>query len=154
VDAAIRLKEKRIATEVVVVSIGVKPAQEALRNALAMGADRAKMTYAKGVLAEGVRQDGILTAPPEGAPKAPAAGEAPAEGGRAVGGIPGPSRRLARPDATGPMRTVDLDRFCALASPEADVRPLLRQSLGHDDTDCRPKLPFAHSASDRHQHQS
>jgi electron transfer flavoprotein alpha/beta subunit len=68
VDAAIRLKEKGIATEVVVVSIGVKPAQEALRNALAIGADRAKMTYTKGVLAEGGRQDGILTAPPEGVP--------------------------------------------------------------------------------------
>jgi hypothetical protein len=73
VDAAIRLKQKGIATEVVVLSIGVKPAQEALRNALAMGADRAK-TYAKGVVAEGVRQDGILTTPPEGAPEAPAEG--------------------------------------------------------------------------------
>jgi electron transfer flavoprotein beta subunit len=41
VEEAIRLKEKGIATEVVVVSIGVKQAQETLRNALAMGADRA-----------------------------------------------------------------------------------------------------------------
>ncbi len=40
-EEAIRLKEKGVATEVVVVSIGVKQAQETLRNALAMGADRA-----------------------------------------------------------------------------------------------------------------
>ena len=41
VEEAIRLKEKGIATEIVVVSIGVKQAQETLRTALAMGADRA-----------------------------------------------------------------------------------------------------------------
>jgi electron transfer flavoprotein beta subunit len=41
VEEAIRLKEKGIATEVVVVSIGVKQCQETLRTALAMGADRA-----------------------------------------------------------------------------------------------------------------
>lgn len=41
VEEAIRLKEKGIATEVVVVSIGVKQSQETLRTALAMGADRA-----------------------------------------------------------------------------------------------------------------
>jgi len=41
VEAAMRLKEKGIATEIVVVSIGVKQAQETLRTALAMGADRA-----------------------------------------------------------------------------------------------------------------
>ena len=41
VEEAIRLKEKGVATEVVVVSIGVKQAQETLRTALAMGADRA-----------------------------------------------------------------------------------------------------------------
>ena len=41
VEEAIRLKEKGLATEVVVVSIGVKQSQETLRNALAMGADRA-----------------------------------------------------------------------------------------------------------------
>jgi len=40
-EEAIRLKEKGIATEVIVVSIGVKQAQETLRTALAMGADRA-----------------------------------------------------------------------------------------------------------------
>jgi electron transfer flavoprotein beta subunit len=40
VEEAIRLKEKGIATEIVVVSIGVAKAQETLRTALAMGADR------------------------------------------------------------------------------------------------------------------
>ena len=39
VEEAIRLKEKGIATEVVVVSIGVKQSQETLRNALAHGPD-------------------------------------------------------------------------------------------------------------------
>ncbi|GGE09248.1 electron transfer flavoprotein beta subunit [Gemmobacter megaterium] len=41
VEEAIRLREKGVATEIVVVSIGVKQAQETLRTALAMGADRA-----------------------------------------------------------------------------------------------------------------
>ncbi|MEM7526151.1 MAG: electron transfer flavoprotein subunit beta/FixA family protein [Pseudomonadota bacterium] len=41
VEAAIRLKEAGKATEVVAVSIGVSKAQETLRTALAMGADRA-----------------------------------------------------------------------------------------------------------------
>jgi len=41
VEEAIRLKEKGLASEIVVVSIGVKQAQETLRTALAMGADRA-----------------------------------------------------------------------------------------------------------------
>lgn len=41
VEEAIRLKERGVATEVVVVSIGVAKAQETLRTALAMGADRA-----------------------------------------------------------------------------------------------------------------
>jgi electron transfer flavoprotein beta subunit len=41
VEEAIRLKEKGVASEVVVVSVGVKQAQETLRTALAMGADRA-----------------------------------------------------------------------------------------------------------------
>jgi len=41
VEEAIRLKEKGIVTEIVVVSIGVKQSQETLRTALAMGADRA-----------------------------------------------------------------------------------------------------------------
>lgn len=40
VEEAVRLVEKGIATEVVVVSIGVTQAQETIRTALAMGADR------------------------------------------------------------------------------------------------------------------
>ena len=40
VEEAIRLKEKGVATEIVVVSIGPAQAQETLRTALAMGADR------------------------------------------------------------------------------------------------------------------
>ena len=41
VEAAVRLKEAGIASEVVVVSIGPEKAQDTLRQALAMGADRA-----------------------------------------------------------------------------------------------------------------
>ncbi|MFT5162987.1 MAG: electron transfer flavoprotein beta subunit [Alteromonadaceae bacterium] len=40
VEEAVRLKEKGIATEVVVVSIGDKSCQEQIRTALALGADR------------------------------------------------------------------------------------------------------------------
>ena len=40
VEEAVRLKEKGVASEVVVVSIGPAQAQETLRQALAMGADR------------------------------------------------------------------------------------------------------------------
>jgi electron transfer flavoprotein beta subunit len=41
VEEAIRLKEKGLAEEIIVVSVGVKQAAETLRTALAMGADRA-----------------------------------------------------------------------------------------------------------------
>ncbi|MFX5385564.1 electron transfer flavoprotein subunit beta/FixA family protein, partial [Acinetobacter baumannii] len=41
VEEAIRLKEKGVATEVIAVSVGEAKAQETLRTALAMGADRA-----------------------------------------------------------------------------------------------------------------
>jgi len=41
VEEAVRLKEKGVATEIVAVSIGPATAQETLRTALAMGADRA-----------------------------------------------------------------------------------------------------------------
>jgi electron transfer flavoprotein beta subunit len=41
VEEAIRLKEKGVVTEIVVVSIGEQKAQETLRTGLAMGADRA-----------------------------------------------------------------------------------------------------------------
>ncbi len=40
VEEAVRLKEKGIATEIIVVSMGVAQCQETLRTALAMGADR------------------------------------------------------------------------------------------------------------------
>ncbi len=40
VEEAVRLKEKGVATEIVVVSIGPKTAQEQIRTALALGADR------------------------------------------------------------------------------------------------------------------
>jgi len=40
VEEAIRLKEKGIATEIIAVSVGVTQAQETIRTALAMGADR------------------------------------------------------------------------------------------------------------------
>ncbi|MDP2737727.1 MAG: electron transfer flavoprotein subunit beta/FixA family protein [Pseudorhodobacter sp.] len=53
VEEAIRLREKGVASEIVVVSIGVKQAQETLRTALAMGADRAILIVA----AEDVQQD-------------------------------------------------------------------------------------------------
>jgi electron transfer flavoprotein beta subunit len=53
VEEAIRLKEKGAAEEIVAVSIGVKQAQETLRTALAMGADRAILVVAS----EDVNQD-------------------------------------------------------------------------------------------------
>ncbi|MGI1664051.1 electron transfer flavoprotein subunit beta/FixA family protein [Palleronia sp. KMU-117] len=53
VEEAIRLKEAGKAEEIVVVSVGVKQAQETLRTALAMGADRAILIEA----ASDVHQD-------------------------------------------------------------------------------------------------
>jgi electron transfer flavoprotein beta subunit len=53
VEEAIRLKEAGLAEEVIAVSIGVKQAQETLRTALAMGADRAILVVA----ADDVHQD-------------------------------------------------------------------------------------------------
>lgn len=50
VEAAIRLKEAGQADEVVVVSIGPAQAQETLRTALAMGADRAILIVAEGTI--------------------------------------------------------------------------------------------------------
>nr|WP_180204235.1 electron transfer flavoprotein subunit beta/FixA family protein [Pseudomonas sp. SbOxS1]NYU04082.1 electron transfer flavoprotein subunit beta/FixA family protein [Pseudomonas sp. SbOxS1] len=46
VEEAVRLKEQGVATEVVVVSIGSSTAQEQLRTALALGADRAILVEA------------------------------------------------------------------------------------------------------------
>ncbi|KFL91585.1 Electron transfer flavoprotein, beta subunit [Acetobacter malorum] len=45
-EEAVRLKEKGVATEVVVVSIGVPQVKDTLRTALAMGADRAILVHA------------------------------------------------------------------------------------------------------------
>ena len=57
VEEAIRLKEKGVATEIVAVSIGPAKAQETLRTALAMGADRAiHVTDRRGGRAAGRRQ--------------------------------------------------------------------------------------------------
>ena len=53
VEEAIRLKEAGKAEEVIAISIGVKQAQETLRTALAMGADRAILVVAS----EDVHQD-------------------------------------------------------------------------------------------------
>jgi electron transfer flavoprotein beta subunit len=48
VEEAVRLKEKGVATEIVAVSIGPDQAQETLRTALAMGADRGVLVKADG----------------------------------------------------------------------------------------------------------
>lgn len=40
-EEAVRLKEQKVATEVIAVTVGPTAAQEQLRTALAMGADRA-----------------------------------------------------------------------------------------------------------------
>ncbi len=40
-EEAVRLKDKKIVTEIIAVSIGPKACQETLRTALAMGADKA-----------------------------------------------------------------------------------------------------------------
>ena len=53
VEQAIRLRESGVATEIIAVSIGVRQAQETLRTALAMGADRAILVIAT----EDVNQD-------------------------------------------------------------------------------------------------
>jgi electron transfer flavoprotein beta subunit len=45
IEEAVRLKEKGVATEIVVVSAGVAQAQETLRTALAIGADRAILVH-------------------------------------------------------------------------------------------------------------
>ncbi|MCH8683831.1 electron transfer flavoprotein subunit beta/FixA family protein [Pedomonas mirosovicensis] len=50
VEEAVRLKEKGVATEVVVVSIGEQKSTETLRTALAMGADRGILIKAEGAV--------------------------------------------------------------------------------------------------------
>ena len=49
VEEALRLREKGVATEVIAVSVGPEKAQETLRTALAMGADRAILVVAEDV---------------------------------------------------------------------------------------------------------
>ncbi len=48
VEEAIRLKEKGVVTEIVVVSVGVQQATETIRTALAMGADRGILVVTEG----------------------------------------------------------------------------------------------------------
>lgn len=50
-EAALRLKEQAIAKEVIVVSIGTRQAEQTLRTALAMGADRAILIVSEPVAA-------------------------------------------------------------------------------------------------------
>jgi len=50
VEEAVRLKEKGVATEIVAVSVGPQQAQEQLRTALALGADRAILVNTDDVL--------------------------------------------------------------------------------------------------------
>ncbi|WP_159992893.1 electron transfer flavoprotein subunit beta/FixA family protein [Roseomonas sp. 18066] len=54
VEEAVRLKEKGGATEIIAVSVGPAQAQEQLRTALAMGADRAILVEAEGTEPLGV----------------------------------------------------------------------------------------------------
>jgi electron transfer flavoprotein beta subunit len=54
VEEAIRLREKGVATEIIAVSVGPEKAQETLRTALAMGADRAILIVAEDVEPLGV----------------------------------------------------------------------------------------------------
>jgi electron transfer flavoprotein beta subunit len=48
VEEAIRLKEAGVASEVIVMSVGTSQSQEQLRNALALGADRAILVSTEG----------------------------------------------------------------------------------------------------------
>ncbi|WP_221793539.1 electron transfer flavoprotein subunit beta/FixA family protein [Aquisediminimonas sediminicola] len=54
VEEAIRLREKGVATEIIAISVGPEKAQETLRTALAMGADRAILIVAEDVEPLGV----------------------------------------------------------------------------------------------------
>jgi electron transfer flavoprotein beta subunit len=53
VEEAVRLKEKGVVTEIIAVSIGAKEAQEQIRSAMALGADR-------GILVESTDETGAL----------------------------------------------------------------------------------------------
>ena len=54
VEEAVRLKEKGVATEIVAVAVGPKQAQEQIRTALALGADRGILVEAEDVQPLGV----------------------------------------------------------------------------------------------------
>ena len=70
VEEAVRLKEAGVATEVIAVSAGVTPAQETLRTALAIGADR---------------QTGQMLAALAGLPQASFASKVAVADGKAIG---------------------------------------------------------------------
>jgi electron transfer flavoprotein beta subunit len=70
VEEAVRLKEAGVATEVIAVSAGVTPAQETLRTALAIGADR---------------QTGQMLAALAGLPQATFASKVAVADGKAIG---------------------------------------------------------------------
>ncbi len=50
VEEAVRLKEKGVASEIIAISIGVSQAQETIRTALAMGADRGILVETEGAV--------------------------------------------------------------------------------------------------------
>ena len=54
VEEAVRLKEKGVVTEIVAVTVGPKEAQEQIRTALALGADRGILIEASNVQSLGV----------------------------------------------------------------------------------------------------
>jgi electron transfer flavoprotein beta subunit len=62
VEEAVRMKEKGLATEVVAVSIGPAQAQETIRTALAMGADRGLLIQVDGELPEPLAVAKLLAA--------------------------------------------------------------------------------------------
>ena len=62
VEEAVRLKEKGVATEVVAVSIGPAQAQETIRTALAMGADRGILVQVDGEAPEPLAVAKVLKA--------------------------------------------------------------------------------------------
>src|SRR5438874_1771844 len=70
VEEALRQKEKAGAGEVVVIALGPPAAQETIRTALAMGADRGVLLQTQGLHADGLETAGALaivslTLPPE-----------------------------------------------------------------------------------------
>ena len=79
VEEAIRLKEKGAATEIVAVSVGPAKAQETLRTALAMGADRAILVQTDDGTVEmgAVGMDCPLCATPSAPPPTPVAAVLP-----------------------------------------------------------------------------